>query len=474
MMTSRALATLAAAACATLVIAAQTPQQPPAGQPPAGQPPATGEIVITITGAPGLPPKLAVPDFIPLTNDAETVAAAKTIGQVLWDDLEYEREFYLIARDTYRTIPQATSIESVPLDRWKELNADGLVVGTVQKKGDGVAVQYRLIEVHSGRSALAKEYTGTARSIQPAEARLYAHTIADEIHKQQRGLDGVARTKLVFTSDRDGERVKGPLADRGISNLYLSDYDGARQQRLTITRASDISPVWCMDGRSIVFSSWRSGYQDIYLLFPYDLRRRMENPTHGTAQNQNYLPACSPDGSKIAFTSSRDGNPEIYTMNRDGSGVLRVTNHPRIDATPTWSPTGTQLAFTSDRSGAPQVYVVNADGTGLRQISFGSHSDRATWSPDPLNEIAYASRSGAGNDIKIFEFNTGITRTITDGIGNNESPAFAPNGRHLAFVSSRAGKEQIFTIARDGNDIRQITRAGVNRYPNWSALPRRD
>lgn len=479
MTTSRLFVFLAAASFAVFAMAAQAPPppagQPPAGQPPAGQPPqpGQGEVVITITGGLGLPPKLAVPDFIPLTSDAETIAAAKTIGQVLWDDLEFEREFYLIARDTYRTIPQATSVDDVPLDRWKELNADGLVIGTVRKTAGGVAVQYRLIEVHSGRSALAKEYTGSPKSIQPAEARVYAHTIADEIHQQQRGLDGVARTKLAFTSDRDGERIRGPVADRGISNLYIADYDGARQQRLTITRSSDISPVWSPDNRSLVFSSWRSGYQDIYVLFPYDLRRRMENPTRGTPQNQNYLPAWSPDGAKIAFTSSRDGNAEIYTMNRDGSGVLRITNHPRIDSTPTWSPTGTQLAFTSDRSGVPQIYVVNADGTGLRQISSG-YSDRPTWSPAPWNEIAYASRTGPGNDIRVFDFSTGSTRTITDGVGNNESPAFAPNGRHLAFVSSRAGKEQIFTIARDGRDLRQITRVGVNRFPNWSAPPRRD
>ena len=41
----------------------------------------------------GTPPRLAVPDFIALSPDAETVAIAKTIGQVLWDDLNFEREF---------------------------------------------------------------------------------------------------------------------------------------------------------------------------------------------------------------------------------------------------------------------------------------------------------------------------------------------------------------------------------------------
>ena len=202
-------------------------------------------------------------------------------------------------------------------------------------------------------------------------------------------------------------------------------------------------------------------------MFPYG-GPPLQNPTRGTAEKQSYLPAWSPDGTKIAFTSSRDGNPEIYVMNREGSNVQRITNHPNIDATPTWSPTGTQIAFTSDRSGSPQIYVVNADGTGIVKITSESWCDRPTWSPAPLNEIAYSSRAGAGNNINVYDFKNNQTRTITDGIGNNESPTFAPNGRHIAFVSSRAGKEQIFTIDRDGKNLRQITRSGMNRFPNWS------
>jgi TolB protein len=443
-----------------LGLAAQEPQ------PPAPQQQSDVRMVIG-SGTPGLPPKIAVPAFIALTSDAETQAAAKTIGDVLWDDLEFEKEFYMIPRDTYRSIPQPASLDQVPLDRWKELAADGVLVGSVRKTDKGVAVQFRLINVASGAAAMAKEYSGSARSIQVNESRVYAHTIADEVHKEQRGLNGIARTKLAFSSDRDGERIRGPVADRGVSNLYMSDYDGARQQRVTISKALDIAPVWAPNGRMIAFSTWRSGFQDILILFPYG-DGVLQNPTKGTAERQNYLPAWSPNGEKLAFTSNRDGNAEIYVMNRDGSGVQRLTNHPSIDVTPTWSPTGAQIAFTSDRTGSPQIYTVNADGTGLQQITRESACDRPTWSPAPLNEIAYSSRSGGGNIIKVFDFATRGTRALTDTIGNNESPAFSPNGRHVAFVSSRAGKEQIFTIHRDGSGLRQVTRTGTNRYPNWS------
>jgi TolB protein len=441
-------------------------QQEPPPAPPAGQQPTSISTVIS-GGSPGLPPKLAIPPFIALGGDAEALAAAKTIGEVLWDDIAFEKEFYMIPKDTYRSIPQPATLEQVPLDRWKELGADAVLVGSVTKTSGGVAVQFRLLNVNTGVSAMAKEYSGSARTVQVADSRQYAHTIADEVHKVQRGLDGIARTKIAFTSDRDGERIRGPVADRGISNLYIADYDGARQTRVTMSRAMDISPVWAPDGRSIAFSSWRSGYQDIYVLFPYT-GQQIQNPGKGTPEKQNFLPAWSPDGTKIAFTSTRDGNAEIYVMNADGSGVRRLTNHPMIDVTPTWAPTGAQIAFTSDRTGSPQIYTVNADGTGLQQITRESHCDRPTWSPAPLNEIAFSSRSGGGNIIKVFDFATRSTRALTDSIGNNESPAFSPNGRHIAFASSRAGKEQIFTIHRDGSGLRQITRSGTNRFPNWS------
>src|SRR6185503_19207874 len=94
-------------ASVAVALAAQGQPQGGASQEPPRQ---SDQVVVTISGGVGLPPKYAVPDFIALTNDPETVAAAKTMGQVLWDDLNFEREFYLIPRDTYRTIPAASAI----------------------------------------------------------------------------------------------------------------------------------------------------------------------------------------------------------------------------------------------------------------------------------------------------------------------------------------------------------------------------
>ena len=121
---TRLLLVLALGAGATLAIAAQQPQQPP-------RPASQAEPVLRIDGAdPFLPPKLAVPDFIPLSNDAETQAAAKMIGQVLWDDLNFEREFYLIARDTYRH--PAADVDGRRRST-AGVSPDGVVLGTVRR-----------------------------------------------------------------------------------------------------------------------------------------------------------------------------------------------------------------------------------------------------------------------------------------------------------------------------------------------------
>jgi TolB protein len=441
------------------ILAATLAAQQPPSSPPASQQPS--EVSTTISsGEAGAPPRFAVPDFIALSNDAETIEAARTIGQVLFDDLSFEREFALIPRDTYASIPPARSLSDVPFDRWRELNADGVIVGTVQRTATGIRVDVRLYNVRTGQAAFSREYTGAV-----ASRRLYAHTIADEVHESQRALRGVARTKLTFNSDRDGERMADTIERRGVREIYIADYDGENQRRVTVGFSLNITSVWSPDARSIVYTSYRRGPPSLFVSHIFQGLPPTELTPDGA---QSWLPAWSPDGTRIAFASTRAGNEEIYVMNADGSNVRRLTNSPALDGSPTWSPSGPQIAFRSDRSGGPEIYIMGADGLGLQRITSEGYADRPTWAPAPNNEIAYSARTGPGNDIKVIDLATRTVRQLTFGEGSNESPTFAPNGRHLAFTSTRAGRAQIFTIARDGRDLRQITRTGSNFQPNWS------
>lgn len=454
------LVSVAAAVLAVGVIGAQ--QQPPAQPAPPQQP---SSIATVITGDSGSAPHYAVPDFIALTPNATQIA--QMLGQVLWDDLNFEREFDMIPRDIYKSVPVARSAEQVPFAAWREVGADGVFFGTVEQTGNDVRVSVRLFNVRTRTQVFGQEYTIAARS-----ARRIAHEVADTVHKEQRGVRGVARTRLAFVSDRTRESLLGTVEKRSVKEVYVVDYDGANELRITNSRDLNLNPSWSQDARAIVYSAFRrGGPPDLFLSFIYTGVLQDLTKSRFARNGGAYLPVFSPDGRQILFHATAEGASatDLFVMNSDGTNLRRLTTHPDSDTTPTWSPSGTQIAFTSDRTGKPQIYVMNIDGSGLRRLPIADgEADRATWAPAPFNEIAYSARNGPGYDIKIHELATGQTRQLTFSEGSNEGPSYSPSGRHLAFTSSRSGLVQVFTIGRDGNGLRQVTRSGNNQTPAWS------
>jgi TolB protein len=57
---------------------------------------------------------------------------------------------------------------------------------------------------------------------------------------------------------------------------------------------------------------------------------------------------------------------------------------------------------------------------------------------------------------------------LTHDGGRNDFPTWSPDGRHIAFQSSRTGKTQIWSMLADGSQVRQLTSGGENSQPNWS------
>lgn len=475
MMTKPALSVVAAAALLTLLTLLPAPA--PAVEAMAAAPDV--DVLqeqpiydIKITGTTGARRRIAVPEFAAPGGAPEVQQAARTIGQVLWDDLDFEGEFYMIPEADASKIPAADSVETLRYDLWSELGADAVVLGSVTAAPTGLSVRVQVVGVRgelARKQIFGKVYGGGGCSVR--NPRYCAHYISDDFYKSQ-GIDGVARSRLAFASDRNSEIVSGRPTDNAVQEIYISDYDGANPSRITVNRTINISPSWSPDGRSLAYTSYATKFPDIYLHNIFEVGRPIR-PAGGTEAIQNAQAAWSPDGTRVAFASKRGSNfYNIYVVNRDGSNLRQLTSGNQYDVAPAWSPSGNQIVFVSDRPGKPQLYLIGADGTGLTRLPCQeAECDRPSWS-GAVNRIAFTCGAGGGYDICTLDMGTRTVAKLTDGIGSNEQPSFASNGRHIVFVTTRWGKKQLAMVNLKGEiSKRRITQTGNNTYPSWSRAP---
>jgi Tol biopolymer transport system component len=170
----------------------------------------------------------------------------------------------------------------------------------------------------------------------------------------------------------------------GLLNIYILDLETKALTRLTDGTGNNYDPAFSPDGTRIAFISDRDQYP------PYGTPWLMNadgTEPHALLEKGDFFelgPTWSPDGKRIALQSNRLGNPEILILDLESGQLTNLTSNPNVDANPAWSPDGTQVAFASDRSGNPEIWCINVDGSNLRQITFTPMSGewRPAWSPD--------------------------------------------------------------------------------------------
>lgn len=175
----------------------------------------------------------------------------------------------------------------------------------------------------------------------------------------------------------------------------------------------DASPTWSPDADQLVFASSKHGDRKwrVYVISPYEVRGEGEQWIMGQKPN------WSRDGSRIAYhgCDERGGNCGIWVMRPGGFNAAQLTSHAS-DTAAAWSPDGTQVAFASTRAGNWELYLVEiATGQEKRLTDESATDFSPTWSPDG-KQIAFLSDRGGAWAVYILDIRSGrVEKLIATG-----------------------------------------------------------
>lgn len=206
----------------------------------------------------------------------------------------------------------------------------------------------------------------------------------------------------------------------------------------------------------LVYTSYKTGNAEIYLITPVPEGMLMSNLTHTGAADT--YPRLNAAADLLTFVSTRDGNRELYRMNIDGSGVRRLTASPADDIQPFWAPDSGTIVFASNRSGSWDLYRVNSDGSNLTQLTSDPADDlMPAYSPDG-STIAWVRVSGASGTLWLMNADGSHPRAVTGALRYLQHPAWSPDGSRLAidYDENGDGLNGLATLKPDGSDLQQV------------------
>jgi len=330
-----------------------------------------------------------------------------------------------------------------------------------------------------------------------------------EVRRLSSPLNSIGVSNLAFSPD--GETLAFTKASQAFDAIYTVPVSGGEEQRVVSDGTFHWGLAWTPDGRNIVFANagwpvnagwlWKvpfpGGGEPERLQFSQEgiepaIRGNRLVYVHQTAnlniwrRNLNSLvaagspdrlisstkmesgPQFSPDGTKIAFESTRSGAYEVWMCRSDGSGPVQLTHFNSVTGTPRWSPNGQQIAFDSGVGGNVDIFVVDAQGGSPHRLTSEPSIDVVpSWSRDGHSIYFSSNRSGSGQVWKMpSEGGPAVQVTQHGGIGAFESP----DGKFLYYAKGLTVPGLWRIPTEGGEEIEIISSLEAGYWGYWAVV----
>ncbi len=279
-------------------------------------------------------------------------------------------------------------------------------------------------------------------------------------------LQGLAADVFAGVDEKNAQAAQQTQSDRPVLETSISSDPTVTSTPTMISTVVSPAATRAAYHGTIIFTDYVLGYSQLLAISPGDPYPRIisQGPWN------DWDPAASPEGRKIAFRSDRSGYQDLYWIDTETLEIHQVTDSESFEGNPTWSPDGKWLCYEVYDKGVYSLWIEELDGDQLYSLTNSSSNDLApSWNPSG-RQIAFISDRDGGRDIFLANLEDPEERfvNVTNSSDVAErSPAFSPDGKYLAYSGYSNGMEYVYILSMDVPGARPV-RIGQGRHPAWS------